>query len=87
MLKCSTEDEANASQQRSKVVWSEARLATEGTLADQRQQGALSMSPTFCRACIFMSKVSASPRKICFKVACAFPRACRAQLRCPDCKL
>ncbi|CAL8465950.1 g5486 [Coccomyxa elongata] len=33
-------DEANASQQRSKVVWSEARLATEGTLADQRQQGA-----------------------------------------------
>ena len=37
-----TGDEANALQ-RSKVVWSEARLATQGTLADQAQEGELSM--------------------------------------------
>lgn len=38
---CLTGDDAVALQQRSKVVWSEARLATQGTLADRGEEGEL----------------------------------------------
>ena len=92
-----TGDEANALQQRSKVVWSEARLATQGTLADQAQEGELSMSISWhifnsaCESTVFVSCSTLSlleNERVYSKLAAVIsrtpPRACWVPDRCVE---